>query len=33
MLRENLHNPSLFDTREEMLEGSTSDLTKLPLAL
>jgi len=23
----------LFDTREEMLEGSTSDLTKLPLTL
>jgi hypothetical protein len=28
-----LTHPSLFETREEMLEGSTPDLSKLPLAL
>ena len=28
-----LTNLSLFETREEMLEGSASDLTKLPLTL
>ncbi len=28
-----LTHSSLFETREEMLEGSTTDLSKLPLAL
>jgi hypothetical protein len=28
-----LTHPSLFETREEMLEGSTPDLSKIPLAL
>jgi hypothetical protein len=27
------HFSSLFETREEMLEGSTTDLSKLPIAL